>query len=189
MILRAREGASTRTRLLVSLGSNILPPSSGGGTRTRDPGIMREYVGSIDADHTRTAGVVHDETRMPLEKVKQLFAEAQIKDAQFVLANGLVREVRAVVIPQIVAGNSNRGVYTMCYAKFALLILVTACAALAGPTVRVTKLRPEPLEPRPADYDIRIYHENQPRCAFDLIATLSTDRKSTRLNSSHLGVS
>ena len=79
-------------------------------------------------------------------------------------------------ILQIAAGNSYRGVYTMRYAKFALLILVTACAALAGPTVRVTKLRPEPLEPRPADYDIRIYHENQPRCAFDLIATLSTDQ-------------
>jgi hypothetical protein len=60
---------------------------------------LREYVGSIDADHTRIAGVVHDETRMPLEKVKQLFAEAQTKDAQFVPTNGLVHEVRAVVIP------------------------------------------------------------------------------------------
>ena len=64
----------------------------------------------------------------------------------------------------------------MRYAKLALLMLVTACAVLAGPTVRVTKLWPEPLEPRPAGYEIRIYQEKQPRCAFDEIARLSTDQ-------------
>jgi hypothetical protein len=64
----------------------------------------------------------------------------------------------------------------MRHAKFALLILVTACAGVSGPTVRVTKLSPEPFEPRPANYTIRIYRENQPRCAFDKIALLSTDQ-------------
>jgi hypothetical protein len=79
-------------------------------------------------------------------------------------------------ILQIAAGNSHRGVHTMRYAKLALLMLVTACAVLSGPTVRVTKLWPEPLEPRPAGYEIRIYQEKQPRCAFDEIARLSTDQ-------------
>jgi hypothetical protein len=64
----------------------------------------------------------------------------------------------------------------MRHAKLALLILVTACAGLSGPTVRVTKLSPEPFEPRPANYTIRIYRENQPRCAFDKIVLLSTDQ-------------
>ena len=64
----------------------------------------------------------------------------------------------------------------MRYAKLALLMLVTACAVLSGPTVRVTKLWPEPLDPRPADYEIRIYQEKQPRCAFDEIARLSTEQ-------------
>jgi hypothetical protein len=61
-------------------------------------------------------------------------------------------------------------------AKFALLTLVTACAALSGSSVRVTKLWSARLEPRPANYPIRIYHENQPRCAFDKIALLSADQ-------------
>src|ERR1035437_4380184 len=64
----------------------------------------------------------------------------------------------------------------MRYAKLTLLMLVTAFAVLSGPPVRVTKLWPEPLEPRPADYEIRIYQEKQPRCAFDEIARLSTDQ-------------
>jgi hypothetical protein len=42
--------------------------------------------------------------------------------------------------------------------------------------VRVTKLWPEPLAPRPANYAIRIYRATQPRCAFDKIALLSTDQ-------------
>jgi hypothetical protein len=64
----------------------------------------------------------------------------------------------------------------MRFAKFALLTLVTACAGLSGPSVRVTKLWPEPLAPRPANYAIRVYHEQQPRCAFDKIALLSADQ-------------
>jgi hypothetical protein len=64
----------------------------------------------------------------------------------------------------------------MRFAMFALLTLVTACAALSGSTVRATKLWPEPLAPRPANYAMRVYHESQPRCAFDKIALLSTDQ-------------
>jgi hypothetical protein len=64
----------------------------------------------------------------------------------------------------------------MRHPKFALLILVAACAGLSGPTVRVTNLRPGPFEPRPAIYDIRIYRDSQPRCAFEEIAHLSTDQ-------------
>jgi len=79
-------------------------------------------------------------------------------------------------ILQIAAGNSYRGIHTMRFAKFALLALVTACATLSGSSVRVTKLWPAPLAPRPAKYAIRIYHETQPRCAFDKIALLSTDQ-------------
>jgi hypothetical protein len=60
--------------------------------------------------------------------------------------------------------------------RFALLTLATACAGFAGPSVRVTKLWPEPLAPRPANYAIRIYRETQPRCAFDKIALLSADQ-------------
>jgi hypothetical protein len=61
-------------------------------------------------------------------------------------------------------------------AKFAVFTLVTACAGFSGPSVRVTKLWPEPLAPRPATYPIRIYHESQPRCVFDKIAQLSADQ-------------
>jgi hypothetical protein len=64
----------------------------------------------------------------------------------------------------------------MRYAKFALLALVTACAIASGPTVRVTNLRPEVWEPRPASYDIRIYTDKDPRCAYTTIAQLSTDQ-------------
>jgi hypothetical protein len=63
-------------------------------------------------------------------------------------------------------------------AKFALVALVTACASFSAPSVRVTKLLPEPLAPRPATYAIRIYRGTQPRCAFDKVALLSTDQTS-----------
>lgn len=61
-------------------------------------------------------------------------------------------------------------------ASLAFLTLVTACAGFSGPSVRVTKLWPEPLAPRPATYAIRIYRGSQPRCAFDKIAQLSMDQ-------------
>jgi hypothetical protein len=64
----------------------------------------------------------------------------------------------------------------MRYAKLAALILATACASAAGPTVRVTNLRPESWEARPADYDIRIYTDKEPRCAYTTIAQLATDQ-------------
>lgn len=61
-------------------------------------------------------------------------------------------------------------------ATFALLVFVSACAIASGPTVRVTNLRPEVLEPRPASYDIRIYTDKEPRCAYTTIAQLATDQ-------------
>ena len=64
----------------------------------------------------------------------------------------------------------------MRYAKFALLVFVSACAAASGPTVRVTNVRPEQWEPRPASYDIRIYTDKEPRCEYTTIALLSTDQ-------------
>jgi ATP-dependent protease ClpP protease subunit len=64
-----------------------------------DEKTLREYLGSIDADHTRIAGVICGESKIPVEKVKGLFLEAQTKDANFALANGLVQEVRPVSIP------------------------------------------------------------------------------------------
>jgi|SRR5476649_2655056 hypothetical protein len=64
----------------------------------------------------------------------------------------------------------------MRYAKFALLVFVSACAAASGPTVRVTNVRPEQWEPRPASYDIRIYTDKEPRCEYTTIAQLSTDQ-------------
>jgi hypothetical protein len=64
----------------------------------------------------------------------------------------------------------------MRYAKFVLLALTTACASASGPTVRVTNARPETWEPRPASYDIRIYTDKDPRCAYTTIAQLSTDQ-------------
>lgn len=65
-----------------------------------DEKALREYLGSIDADHTRIAGVICDESKMPIEKVKGLFLEAQTKDANFAVANGLVHEIRDVAVPQ-----------------------------------------------------------------------------------------
>lgn len=61
---------------------------------------LKEFLGSISADHTRIAGVIHDETGMPLEKVRSLFVEAQTKDADFAKANHLVTDIRGVAIPQ-----------------------------------------------------------------------------------------
>lgn len=64
----------------------------------------------------------------------------------------------------------------MRYPTLATLIFVTACAFASGPTVRVTNLRPETWEPRPASYDIRIYTDKEPRCEYTAIAQLSTDQ-------------
>jgi|ERR1035437_1487414 hypothetical protein len=61
-------------------------------------------------------------------------------------------------------------------AKLPLLALLTACAGISGPNVRVTKLWPDAFPPRPADYAIQVYRGQQPRCAFDKIALLSTDQ-------------
>lgn len=61
-------------------------------------------------------------------------------------------------------------------AKLAVLILITACASAAGPTVRVTNLRGEAWEPRPASYDIRIYTDQEPKCPYTTIAQLATDQ-------------
>lgn len=63
----------------------------------------------------------------------------------------------------------------MRYARTGLMLLLTACAALVGSTVEVTKLTKTTLEPRPATYPIRVYRTDKPRCEFDKIATLSTD--------------
>jgi ATP-dependent protease ClpP protease subunit len=61
---------------------------------------LKEFLGSISADHTRIAGVIHDETAMPVEQVRTLFIEAQTKDADFAKANNIVSDIRGVAIPQ-----------------------------------------------------------------------------------------
>lgn len=73
---------------------------AGGQTVRFDEKALKEFLGSIDADHTRIAGVICDETSMPIQKVKRLFLQARTKDAKFALANGFVQAVGDVTIPK-----------------------------------------------------------------------------------------
>jgi ATP-dependent protease ClpP protease subunit len=60
---------------------------------------LRELLGTIDADQTRIAGVICERTKFPIENVKELFLEAQTKDAQFALEKGFIHAVRDVEVP------------------------------------------------------------------------------------------
>jgi hypothetical protein len=62
-----------------------------------------------------------------------------------------------------------RGYQRMRHTTLGLLLLLTGCS----PAVSLTKLWPTPLEPRPANYPIRFFREQRPRCAFDELATVS----------------
>jgi ATP-dependent Clp protease, protease subunit len=89
-----RFAASHATFMFHGVGLNV-----GQGIRL-DEKMLREFLGSIDADHTRIANVICSESKMPVKDVKALFVEASTRDAKFALANGLVHEIRDVAIPK-----------------------------------------------------------------------------------------
>ena len=59
-------------------------------------------------------------------------------------------------------------------------ILALALLCSCAPAVRATRLSAVPYEPRPADYPIRMYQSERPRCAFEEVG-LVTSRQRNQL--------
>ena len=61
--------------------------------------VLRERLQSVEADQKRIGSVILDRTKLDDATVRQLFLEAQTKDAAYAVGCGIVHEVRDVQIP------------------------------------------------------------------------------------------
>ncbi len=61
--------------------------------------FLLERLDGIRADHNRIGQILEERTTLNATAIKELFREAQTKDANFALGCGLVNEIREVQIP------------------------------------------------------------------------------------------
>jgi len=62
--------------------------------------LLRERLGSIQADQKRIGSVIIDRTNITEQEVNDLFLEAVTRDVDYALARGIIHEIRDVQIPR-----------------------------------------------------------------------------------------
>jgi len=69
------------------------------GNRWFDQKYTREKLLSIEADQKRIGAIIEERTQLQDAQVRELFLEAQTKDATFAVGCGIVDEIRDVNVP------------------------------------------------------------------------------------------
>ncbi len=62
--------------------------------------MLRERLGSIQADHKRLGKVLTENTNLTSEEVDQLFLESVTKDPDYARAKGIIHDIRDVKVPK-----------------------------------------------------------------------------------------
>jgi ATP-dependent protease ClpP protease subunit len=60
---------------------------------------LKELLASVLADQERMGRIIAERTNLKANAIRQLFLEAQTKDASYAASNGIVHEIRDVEIP------------------------------------------------------------------------------------------
>jgi len=61
--------------------------------------ILRERLGSIQADQNRIGKIITDRTSITNSEVRKLFREAKTRDPDFARSKGIIHDIREVEIP------------------------------------------------------------------------------------------
>jgi ATP-dependent Clp protease protease subunit len=64
-----------------------------------DEKSTRETLDDIISSQRRMGSIIADRTTLPPEEIATLFAEAQTKDTDFAVKNGIIHEVRNIKVP------------------------------------------------------------------------------------------
>lgn len=64
-----------------------------------DQKILRERLGSIEADQKRIGQILTERSKLTADEVNRLFLEAQTRDPNYARANGIIHDIRDVQIP------------------------------------------------------------------------------------------